>query len=249
MSRQGRMSVTLGKIGVWIWAVGILAVTASIGGYRMELLSLTPAFIGYVASVGLMAVAALLLLVAMIGGRSRLGSWQLNTACWIALVFSVGMTLNNLLWLRQGQVSPLIHDITTDTVNPPEFVAVLPLRADAPNPPEYGGAEIAEKQLAAYPEIQTLALDLSPAEALAIAEGAAREMGWEIIEVAPGEGRLEAVDTTPWFGFKDDVVVRITQDGDTALVDVRSKSRLGLSDVGTNARRIRRFLARMHPQD
>ena len=246
MARHGRMSVTLGKIGVWIWAVGMVAVSGSIGGYRLELLSLTPAFIGYVGSVALMGVATLFLLVATIGGRSRLGSWKLTTATWVALVLSVGMTLNNLLWLRQGQVSPLIHDITTDTVNPPGFVAVLPLRADAPNPPQYGGEEVAEKQRAAYPEIQPLTLDLSPAEAMALAESAAREMGWEIVEIAPGEGRLEAVATTAWFGFKDDVVVRITSDGDSALVDVRSKSRLGLSDVGTNARRIRRFLARMH---
>lgn len=245
MARHGRMSVTLGKIGVWIWAVGVVALAASIGSYRLELLPLAPAFIVYSGSVLLMAIAALLLLVAMIGGRSRLGSWQLNTAGWIALVLCVGMTLNNLLWLRQGQVSPLIHDISTDTANPPRFVAVLPLRADAPNPPDYGGEEVAQKQLAAYPEIVTLELDMPPAEALAIAESAARDMGWEIIDIAPGEGRLEAVDTTPWFGFKDDVVIRVTQEGEMALVDVRSKSRVGLSDVGTNARRIRRFLARM----
>lgn len=249
MARHGRMSVTLGKVGVWIWAVGAVALAVSIGGYRLELLSLTPAFLGYAGSVALMALAALFLLVAMIGGRSRLGGWKLNTACWIGLVLCVGMTLNNLLWLRQGQVSPPIHDITTDTENPPEFVAVLPLRADAPNPPEYAGEEVAGKQRKAYPEIRTLELDASPAEAIALAESAAREMGWEIVEVAAAEGRLEAVATTAWFGFKDDVVVRITRDGEGALVDVRSKSRLGLSDVGTNARRIRRFMALMRSAD
>ena len=72
-------------------------------------------------------------------------------------------------------------------------------------------------------------------------------MEWEVVTVAPGEGRLEAVATTAWFGFKDDIVVRIAPAGDGSRVDVRSKSRLGLSDVGTNARRIRRFMARMHP--
>ena len=72
-------------------------------------------------------------------------------------------------------------------------------------------------------------------------------MEWELITVAPGEGRLEAVATTAWFGFKDDIVVRIVESGDGSLVDVRSKSRLGLSDVGTNARRIRRFMAQMQP--
>ena len=82
---------------------------------------------------------------------------------------------------------------------------------------------------------------------MAVAESAAREMEWEVITVAPEEGRLEAVATTAWFGFKDDIVVRIAPAGDGSLVDVRSKSRLGLSDVGTNARRIRGFLALMQP--
>ena len=247
MARHGRMSVTLARIGVWIWAVGAVALAAGIGGYRLELLTLIPAFIGYVGSVLVMAVAALFLLVAMIGGRGRMGSWQFNAACWIALILSVGMTLNNLLWLRQGQVSPPIHDITTDTANPPPFVDILPLRAGAPNPPEYLGGKVAEQQLAAYPEIRTLELDMPPAEAMALAESAARAMEWELIAVAPGEGRLEAVATTAWFGFRDDVVVRIAASGDGSRVDVRSKSRIGLSDVGTNARRIRRFLAHMQP--
>ena len=247
MARHGRMSVTLARIGVWIWAVGAVVVAASIGGYRLEVLTLGPALIGYVGSVVIMAVATLFLLVAMIGGRGRMGSWHFNASCWIALVLSVGMTLNNLLWLRQGQVSPPIHDITTDTADPPEFVDILPLRADAPNPPEYAGSEVAEQQLAAYPEIEPLELDVSTAEAMALAESAARAMEWELVTVAPGEGRLEAVATTAWFGFKDDVVVRIVAAGDGSLVDVRSKSRLGLSDVGTNARRIRQFMAQLQP--
>ena len=245
MAKQRRMSVLLGKIGVSASTLGVLLAAGGIAGYRLELLQLTPAFGGYAGSALLLGLSALVMLVAMIGARGRLGSWKFNTAGWIALVLSVGMTLNNLLWLRQGQVSPLIHDITTDTLNPPVFVDLLPLRADAPNPPEYPGPEAAEVQLEAYPEITTLALELSPAEALAQAERVAGELGWEIVAVAPAEGRLEAVATTAWFGFKDDVVVRITPDGAGALVDIRSKSRVGLSDVGTNARRIRHFLQRL----
>jgi len=84
MARHGRMSVTLARIGVWIWAVGAVVVAASIGGYRLETLPLTPAFIGYVASVAIMALATLFLLVGMIGGRGRMGSWAFNGVCWIA---------------------------------------------------------------------------------------------------------------------------------------------------------------------
>ena len=141
-------------------------------------------------------------------------------------------------------MSPPIHDITTDTVNPPEFVDILPLRADAPNPPDYRGSEDAEQQLAAYPEIKPLELDVTPAEAMALAESAARAMEWELITVAPGEGRLEAVATTAWFGFKDDMVVRVRGTAEGSVIDARSVSRVGVSDVGANARRVLDFLER-----
>ncbi|MDX1493477.1 MAG: DUF1499 domain-containing protein, partial [Longimicrobiales bacterium] len=74
---------------------------------------------------------------------------------------------------------------------------------------------------------------------------AARAMGWEIIDADPDEGRIEATDRTFWFGFTDDVVIRLTPSGDRTIVDVRSKSRVGRSDVGTNARRIREYLERL----
>jgi uncharacterized protein (DUF1499 family) len=70
-------------------------------------------------------------------------------------------------------------------------------------------------------------------------------MGWEIVAADVEEGRIEATDRTFWFGFKDDVVIRLTPSGERTIVDVRSKSRVGGSDVGTNARRIRSFLERL----
>ena len=77
------------------------------------------------------------------------------------------------------------------------------------------------------------------------ARHAARELGWEIAAAVSGEGRIEATDQTFWFGFKDDVVVRVRAADGGSRVDVRSVSRVGRSDVGTNARRIRRFLQRV----
>jgi uncharacterized protein (DUF1499 family) len=148
-------------------------------------------------------------------------------------------------WRDRAEAAPPIHDITTDTQNPPEFVAIAPLRADAPNPVEYPGEEFATHQRQAYPDIQPLRLDLSPDEAYAVALSAARDMGWEIVAADPAARRIEATDQTFWFGFKDDVVIRLTAaDGGTVL-DVRSKSRVGRGDVGTNARRIRSYLDRV----
>jgi uncharacterized protein (DUF1499 family) len=138
---------------------------------------------------------------------------------------------------------PPIHDISTDTSDPPAFVAVVARRvaAGASNPPEYAGPEVAAQQQAAYPDLTPIALQAPPDQAFARALAAARSLGWEIVASEAGEGRLEATDTTRWFGFKDDVVVRIRPDGGGSRVDVRSKSRVGRSDVGANAARIRAF--------
>ena len=146
-------------------------------------------------------------------------------------------------WYRTAKGVPMINDITTDTENPPKFVSILPLRKDASNPAEYGGPEIAAKQHAAYPDIRPLTVGISPSRAYEDALATARRMGWQIVEGSPSEGRIEAVATTRWFGFKDDIVIRISPAANGgSVLDIRSVSRVGLSDLGTNARRIRTFL-------
>lgn len=147
-------------------------------------------------------------------------------------------------WRRTARQVPPIHDITTDTEQPPEFVA-LRERPGATNPVEYGGPEIAAQQRTGYPDLQPLTLAVPPREALARAERAARDLGWTIAAVDTTAGRLEATDRTLWFGFRDDVVVRVAPADGGSRVDVRSLSRVGGSDVGTNAARIRRFLERL----
>lgn len=143
---------------------------------------------------------------------------------------------------RIARTVPPIHDITTDTTNPPAFVAIAPLRADAPNPVEYAGLDTARQQLAAYPDIRPLILDEPVERAFERALEAARRQGWTIIAADRESGRIEATARTFWFGFRDDVVVRLTPLDGRTVVDVRSKSRVGRSDVGANARRIRAFL-------
>ena len=150
-------------------------------------------------------------------------------------------------WAQQAKRVPPIHDITTDTENPPQFVAVLPLRSGAANPAAYGGDSVAMLQRQGYPDIRPLDLEAPPDTAFARALAAARAMGWEIVGVDTSARRIEATATTPWFGFKDDVVVRIRPEGEGSRVDVRSVSRVGRSDLGTNAARVRSFLARVAP--
>lgn len=190
------------------------------------------AFFGGVAA----AVLAIVLLV--VPGTRRRAAPLLVAALLIGGL-AAWVPWNGLQTVRS---LPFIHDITTDTDDPPVFVAVLPLRADAANPPEYPGEEVAAQQREAYPEVQPTSTTLAPGAALARAEQVARDMGWEIVATVPEEGRLEATATTFWFGFKDDVVIRVRPTAEGSRVDIRSKSRVGRSDVGANAARIRDFL-------
>jgi len=138
---------------------------------------------------------------------------------------------------------PFIHDVTTDLVDPPAFQAVLPLRADAKNPAEYGGEETAAKQREGYPDIRPMVLTGDVGAAFHRVRTAAEGTGWEIVAVDSTAGRIEATATTFWFGFKDDVVLRVRPAGAGAVLDMRSLSRVGGSDVGANAARIRTFFA------
>lgn len=137
---------------------------------------------------------------------------------------------------------PPLHDITTDTDNPPAFAAVLPLRNPTSNPADYGGPDLAARQHALYPDIRPLVLKTPVEQAFAQALSAAHKMGWAIVAVDAGTGRIEATATTRWLRFKDDIVIRVTSQGAGSRVDVRSMSRIGKSDFGTNARRIRAYL-------
>jgi uncharacterized protein (DUF1499 family) len=150
-------------------------------------------------------------------------------------------------FLRQAKSVPPIHDISTDTDDPPQFVAVLPLRGTTSNSVVYGGDSIARQQHAAYPDIKPLDLNVPSAQAFDHALAAAQAMGWAIVAADSSAGRIEATATTKWFGFKDDVVIRVraNEGGTGSRVDVRSVSRVGRSDIGTNAARIRAYLLRL----
>lgn len=160
----------------------------------------------------------------------------------LGLIVSGAVVAPPIHWVLAARSVPPIHDITTDTRNPPRFVAILPLRHDAPDPGAYGGPRIAALQHAAYPDIRPVLLDMAPQAAFNTALAAAHAMGWQIVASVPADGRIEATATTLWFGFKDDVVVRVRPHGGGSRVDIRSVSRVGRSDLGTNARRIRAFI-------
>ena len=139
---------------------------------------------------------------------------------------------------------PQIHDITTDPDDPPRFLAVMPLRGETANSLDYP-PETARAQREGYSDLSTVTMPGEPAALVERSREVAAELGWDIVDVDPDGGRLEASETTFWFGFIDDVVVRIRPAGGGSEIDVRSVSRVGVSDLGANAARIRRFINRL----
>lgn len=191
------------------------------------------------------ATAAVVSLVGLIGLWRRNGS---RGEIVVALLgFGIGITIFAIpvQWMMTARRVPPIHDITTDTEHPPAFVAILKVRAGAPNPAEYGGPEIAAQQKSGYPNLGPIVFPASPDQAFERALAAARSMGWQIVGANREEGRIEGTDTTFWFGFKDDIVIRITPVEQGSRIDVRSVSRVGRSDVGTNAGRIEKYLKKL----
>jgi uncharacterized protein (DUF1499 family) len=150
-------------------------------------------------------------------------------------------------WSYKRTVSsvPYIHDITTDVGNPPEFVAAGRLRKEGDHPVAYDGPEVGAQQKAAYPDLAPLVTKAPKGQVFDAAKSTLASMGLEITDADPAAGRLEAVDTTLLYGFKDDMVVRIQESPQGTRVDVRSKSRVGRSDLGINAKRIRTFLTKL----
>jgi len=233
-------SLTIGAIALAV--LSGLCVTLAGPGHRLGLLSARWA-LGVFALGGLGALAAAALaawaIALALTARARRSVAGAASALLVALAAAAPL----LAMVRVGASVPVIHDITTDTGNPPKFVALLPQRAASENGAAYGGPAVAAQQKRGYPDLAPLALALPPARAFARIEAAARAMGWRIVAAVPADGRLEATDTTRWFGFTDDIVVRVRPTPNGSRVDVRSASRVGRSDLGANARRIRAFLA------
>lgn len=231
-------------LGAFLGVASALTLLAAPIGYRLGVLPLRTALLT-ILRWGAYGAAATVI-VSLIGlGLTLMRRREARSGVSLALTTLVlGAVLIGIPGrFRMGASKPPIHDITTDTQQPPQYVAVLPLRANAPNKTEYGGEAIAARQREAYPDVQPLVLEMAPAQAFERALATVRAMGWDLVEADAASGRIEATDTTFWFGFRDDVVVRVrpTATG-SSRIDVRSLSRVGGGDVGTNAKRILAYL-------
>ena len=236
-----RLALWSARLGLFALAVAVLSVILVRGGFVETL----PGVAVLLSAVALAALAMLLALAAFVviwrKGSPGFGRAILGFAIGAALAAYPGYIA------ARSYKLPAISDITTDTADPPRFEAVARLRPRNANPVAYPGAEAARKQREAYPNIVPLLTAASPAEAYAAALEVIGTRKWAVVEARTPqagrrEGRIEAVARTTIMGFRDDVVVRVRPDGAGARVDIRSASRYGGGDLGSNAGRIRALL-------
>lgn len=232
--RLALLSVVITVLAVLGLRLGVmplaLALFAGLGG---------GAIIGAIAIV----ISAIGLVMTLMSGRPGRGTALAAIFLSLAVVGPIGGAVMG------GSSVPGIHDISTDLQDPPIFVAILAQRTPMHNSLDRTEPEnLAELQLAAYPDLGPLLLDRHPGEAFEGVVSAIQALGWEIVSVAVEEGRIEATDTTLLMGFKDDIVVRVREEEGRALIDIRSASRVGESDLGKNAARIRALRAEILSQ-
>ena len=220
-------------------AAPVLAVFC-IAFFRLGIIEFRLPFLGLVLAVLLAAIALLLSAGALIGGLGGDGAHMQRAA--IALVLALVMLFPPLNTVRKGGNVPPIHDISTDLDNPPIFEAVPGVRAANDNSLALD-EKVQAAQKAFYTELGPLSLSGTPADNFARALAAAEAMGWEIVAQSADKGIIEATATTTLFGFKDDVIIRLSDASGDTRVDMRSASRAGLSDLGANAARIEAYFA------
>jgi uncharacterized protein (DUF1499 family) len=229
----------------------IAALAGVLGGLSLVDLVLGPALasarlVAPITGFGLLLLGGLAGLLALVLGgiglaRTGAASGRRGRGlAWLGIVVGAGVLAAIVVAALPGRGLPRINDITTSPDDPPSFSAAQrdPANAgrDLGYPPEF-----AALQRAAYPDLVPRALAVPPARALERAQAAAKSLGWEIVEIRPEQGILEAREESGLFRFVDDVVVRVRPAAGGSVVDVRSKSRDGRGDLGANARRIRTF--------
>jgi hypothetical protein len=224
-------------------ALGVICAIASVVsglGARMDLWHFRVGFsIMRWATYGAFAVVVISIVGVIFAQRAKLRSAR--TAGLLGLIVGLFTAAPPLYQYYIANNVPPIHDISTDTVNPPQFVAVIALRKKDDNSLA-ADPETVAKQTSAYPDLKTVTVSAPPPQVMRRAEAAARDMGWEIVAVDPQALRIEATATTLLYGFKDDIVIRVAADAGGSHMDVRSASRVGRSDIGVNAKRIRAYL-------
>jgi uncharacterized protein (DUF1499 family) len=224
----------------------VVAVVVSILIVRFGFLEMKPALATFFGALGCAALSILVSLAAFAAIWQN-GSRGMSRILLALLIDAVVLAYPVYLALQYRKLPP-IHDVTTDPINPPRFEALARLRSgDGANTAVYAGLYSAEQQRRAYPDIEPVELEIPVNRAYAIALQLVNKRKWLVIdERAPQPerpiGRIEAVARTPIMGFREDVAIRVTPNGEDSRVDIRSSSRYFESDLGSNATRITKLI-------
>jgi uncharacterized protein (DUF1499 family) len=229
-------------LGAILVLVSLALMLAAPLGFRLRLWSAITA-LTKVVPLGLAsgALAALTAVVSLAAGGWRVGP---GTTAMLLAIVAIGIVAV-LLPLRAKKIAERapINDITTDPADPPAFAAAVAERARDGAISDYPGARVTAIQQANYPDLAPQRLALAPAAAFERALATVKALGWRVLAADAASGRIEASDQTTIFAFVDDVVVRLRREGEGTRIDLRSASRVGISDLGKNAARIRAFFA------
>jgi uncharacterized protein (DUF1499 family) len=248
MARRYLIEEPTSRLAIWARRMALFSLAAvflSIVIVRSGLLEIKPALATFGGALGFAVIALLLAFLAFVviwkDGKGGMG-YALS-----AIGLSLVLLAYPAYFVYKAYKLPWIYDITTDPIDPPRYEALARIRPRDANPIIYSGLATAAQQQAAYPEIEPLEEEATPQAAYTVALGVVTKRRWRIVDQRPPlpprrEGRIEAVARTPIMGFRDDVVIRIRPNEDGVRIDVRSSSRYGSLDFGTNASRIRRLV-------
>ncbi len=233
------------KIINWSGQGAFLLSVLTVLGYRTAILPFRVAFLLFILALLVCMIVSVVGLLELAFARYRKKPISLEfvlvvvacTICPSVALFSVGL---------EGINAPMIHDISSDTDNPPAFIFTLEEQGYRENSLRYAGGSVSVMQRQAYPEVTTLYVEVAPRVAYQKALFVASILGWTISAQDSMIYHFEAQATTAIFRFIDDIAVRITPlDEGSSAIDIRSVSRVGVSDFGANANRIGLFFTRL----
>jgi uncharacterized protein (DUF1499 family) len=247
MARRRIADLPMSRLAVWARRLAVFALPVALLAVIFErtgMFEIYPVLVTFGASLMLAALAILFALSSMLSiwvhGYS--GGGRAFTAIGVAVLL---LAYPSYLGLKAYRLPP-IHDVTTDPYDPPRFEAVARLRTREANPVAYGGLPVYQQQRIAYPDIEPVSSNATPQAAYDAALAVITKRKWRVVDArAPQprrEGRIEAIALSPIMGFRDDVVIRIRPNGGGSRIDVRSASRYGIHDFGTNASRVTTLL-------
>lgn len=226
-------------VGQILW---LLMAMAAVVGFRLSLFAWRPTILLVAIATGGVVLTGFFSLVVLYFAL-RHGRRDVVASCLLSTVLSLPVMIGMLWFGLQAAKVPPLHDITTDPDNPPVFQTAGSLRAPTDNSLAFPGGSVAAQQRMAYPDLVPLHLPMAPSEAFARSLAVVHHLNWQIVGQDSVQGRIEAVDQTMLFGFRDDIVIRILPTPGGCRIDLRSASRAGVSDLGVNAKRIRSFVA------